>query len=136
MATDAALVWLLARQAALHMLPAANTDAATCASEIADRNAVQHAVAIGVDALRAFPMVLAHAVLFDPAPAAAAAAACSPARERVASFSRPLRLGLRDRISRRSGRVRWRHGPTTDLVVSLHQFKRVPHGSFEATRSK
>ena len=86
MATDAALVWLLARQAALHMLPAANTNAATCASEFADRNAVQHAVAIGIDALRAVPMVLEHAVLFNRAPAAAAAAACSPARERVASF--------------------------------------------------
>jgi len=86
MATDAALVWLLARQAALHMLPSVNTDAAPCVNEIADRKATQHAASIGVDALRAFPMVLAHAVLFDQAPTAATAAACSPARERVASF--------------------------------------------------
>lgn len=85
-AADAALVWLLARQAALHLLPAANTGAATCASEIADRAAVQHATASGVDVLRAYPMVLAHAVLFGQAPPGAPSASCPLARERIAGF--------------------------------------------------
>lgn len=83
--TDASLVWLLARQSALHLLPGANMDT-TCASEL-DRAAVQRAAAIGIDVLRAYPAVLAHAVLLDQAPSAATpAATCQLARQRLASF--------------------------------------------------